>query len=260
MRTVFAISNQKGGVAKTTTCVSLGAALVERGFEVLAIDLDPQANLSLALGVNTANLRRGVADVLLGNHSPVSVSRETSIPGLDLIPANPDTHLVEKFLTVRPSYEQSLRQALARTNNYEVVVCDCPPSVSALPYTALTAADMLIIPTQCEYFSTHGLGEVLELVGRVRATSNPNLSYRILVTMFDRRNRVHRTILEQLRSAFAGAVLETTIEVDTKLRESPVFGQPITTYAPRSRAAAQYRALAEELSVYVQRQKTAQPA
>ena len=260
MKTVIAVSNQKGGVAKTTTCVSLGAAFVERGFEVLAIDLDPQANLSLALGVATSGLRRGVADMLLGNNSPVSVSRETAVPGLDLVPANPDMHLVEKFLTVRPNYEKSLRQSLDMTNNYQVVLLDCPPSVSALPYTALTAADLLIIPTQCEYFSTHGLSEVLELVARVRATSNPHLSYRILVTMFDRRNRVHRTILEQLRGAFGSAVLETAIEIDTKLRESPVFGQPITSYAPKSRAALQYRALAEELSVYVQREKTPQPA
>ncbi len=260
MRTIIAIGNQKGGVAKTTTCVSLGAAFVERGLEVLAMDLDPQGNLSLALGVNTRDLRRGVADVLLGNNSAISVSRETVVPGLDIIPSNPDMQLVEKFLTVRQNYEYSLRQALALTTNYEIVLFDCPPSVGALPFTALTAADLLVIPTQCEYFSTHGLGEVMDLVARVRARTNPHLSYRILVTMFDRRNRVHRSILEQLRAAFGTAVLETTIEVDTKLRESQVFGQPITSYAPSSRAAGQYRALAEELSIYVQREKAPQPA
>ncbi len=260
MRTVIAVSNQKGGVAKTTTTVSLGAAMVERGLEVLAIDLDPQANLSLALGVRTHALRRGVADVLLGNLGAVSVSRETSIPGLDVLPANADMHLVEKFLTVRQNYEYSLRTALDQADAYDVVVCDCPPSVGAIPYTAMTAADLLIIPTQCEYFSTHGLAEVLELVTRVRERTNPHLSYRLLVTMFDRRNRVHRTVLDQLKAAFPGAVLETTIEIDTKLRESQVFGQPITSYAPKSRAAAQYRALAEELSVHVQRKKAPQPA
>ena len=260
MRTVIAIGNQKGGVAKTTTCVSLGAALVERGQEVLALDLDPQGNLSLALGLDTRSLRRGTADVLLGNHSAVSVSRETAVPGLDIIPSNPDMQLVEKFLAVRPHYEFSLRQALAQTPSYEVVLFDCPPSVGPLPFTALTAADLLVIPTQCEYFSTHGLGEVMDLIGRVRARTNPHLRYRLLVTMYDGRNRVHRTILEQLRGAFGSAVLETIIEVDTKLRESPVFGQPITRYAPKSRAAQQYRALAEELSVYAQREQAAQPA
>jgi chromosome partitioning protein len=260
MRTIIAVSNQKGGVAKTTTTVSLAAALVERGLEVLAIDLDPQANLSLSLGVKMHALRRGVADVLLGNLSAVSVSRETAIAGLDVLPANTDMHLVEKFLTVRQNYEYSLRTALEQADTYDVVICDCPPSVGALPYTAMTAADLLVIPTQCEYFSTHGLAEVLELVRRVRERTNPHLSYRLLITMFDRRNRVHRTVMEQLKGAFPGAVLETVIEIDTKLRESQVFGQPITSYAPKSRAAAQYRALAEELSVYVKREKTPQPA
>jgi chromosome partitioning protein len=260
MRTVITIGNQKGGVAKTTTCVSLGAALVERGQEVLAIDLDTQANLSLALGANLENLRRGAADILLGNATALSVSRETSVPGFDVVPANPDMFLVERFLPVRPGYETVLRQAVVQTPGYEVVLFDCPPSVGPVPYAALAASDLLIIPTQAEFFSTHGLGEVLDLVGRVRAQVNPGLRYRILVTMFDRRNRVHRTIVEQLRAAFGSAVLETVIEVDTKLRECPVFGQPITTYAPGSRAAMQYRALAEELSVYVQRQEAAQPA
>jgi chromosome partitioning protein len=260
MQTVIAVSNQKGGVGKTTTTVSLGAAMVERGLEVLAVDLDPQANLSLAMGVKPRGLRRGVADVLLGNLSVISVSRETAIAGLDVLPANSDMHLVEKFLTVRQNYEYSLRTALEQAATYDAVICDCPPSVGALPYTAMTAANLLLIPTQCEYFSTHGLGEVLELVTRVRERTNAHLSYRLLVTMFDKRNRVHRSVLDQLKGAFPGAVLETTIEIDTKLRESQVFGQPITSYAPKSRAAGQYRALAEELSVHVQRETIKQPA
>ncbi|MCC6191994.1 MAG: ParA family protein [Anaerolineales bacterium] len=260
MRTVIAVSNQKGGVAKTTTCVSLGAAMVERGFEVLAVDLDPQANLSLALGLPVNGLRRGAADVLLGNLSAVSVSRATAIAGLDVLPANSAMHLVERFLTVRQDYEYTLRSALAAAHTFEIVLVDCPPSTGAIPYTALTAANMLLIPTQCEYFSTHGLGEVLDLVRRVRARTNPQLSYRIVVTMFDRGNRVHRGILDQLRGAFGAAVLDTTIDIDPKLRESQVFGQPITSYAPSSRAAQQYRALADELSVYVRREPSAQPA
>src|SRR5690349_2055681 len=122
MRTVIAVGNQKGGVGKTSTVVSLGAAFVERGQEVLTIDLDPQANLSLALGVKAPTLRRGVADVLLGNAGVVSVSRETAISGMDILPANPEMHLVEKFLTVRQNYEVTLRQALAAAENYNVVL------------------------------------------------------------------------------------------------------------------------------------------
>jgi chromosome partitioning protein len=260
MPMTIAIGNQKGGVAKTTTTVSLGAALVERGLEVLAVDLDPQANLSLALGVKRGSVRRGVADVLLGNLTAGSVSRETTLPGLDVLPANADMHLVEKFLTVRQNYEYALRDALANIARYDVVLCDCPPSVGAIPFTAVTAAGLLLVPTQCEYFATHGLGEVLELVTRARERTNPYLRYRILVTMYDPRNRIHRTVLDQLRGAFPGAVLETVIEMDSALRESQVFGQPITAYAPQSRAATQYRALAQELSVYAQTEKSPQPA
>lgn len=258
MTLTIAISNQKGGVAKTTTCVSLGAALVERGQEVMVVDLDPQANLSLALGTNPSGRHRTVADVLLGNHSAVSVSRETSLPGLDLMPANEDLRLVEKFLHVRESYEYTLRRAIHQTSLYEVILCDCPPALGSITINALTAADLLLIPTQCEYFSAHGLNKILELVDQVRERTNPQLSYRILVTMFDRRNRVHHTILSQIQEAFGDAVLKSMIEVDTKLRESPFFGQPITSYAPSSRAAQQHRALAEELMQYAQ-QKTAQP-
>jgi chromosome partitioning protein len=256
MSYIIAIGNQKGGVAKTTTAVSLSAALVEHGFEVLAVDLDPQANLSLALGIKSSTLRRGTADVLLGNDTVLGVSRETHLPGLDLLPANPAMHLVDKYLMVRPNYEQTLRAALAPASAYNVVVIDGPPGLGPLSTIAWTTADLLIIPTQCEYFSAHGLNDVLRQAQRVRDRHNPKLECRLLVTMFDRRNSVHHTILQQLRQTFGDSALNTAIEVDTKLRESPVFGQPITRYAPNSRAAQQYRALAEELSVYVQREKT----
>jgi chromosome partitioning protein len=256
---IIAISNQKGGVAKTTTCASLGAALVERGQEVLVVDLDPQANLSLALGAPPTGRHRTITDVLLGNHTAVSVSRETSLPGLDLLPANDDLRLVEKFLHVRENYAMTLSRALAQAASYRMILCDCPPALGSLTLNALNAADLLLVPTQCEYFSAHGLNKVLEMVRQIRETSNPRLSYRILVTMFDRRNRVHHSIHAQLKEAFAEALFENVIEVDTKLRETPLFGQPITSYAPNSRAALQYRALAEELMQYAQ-QKAAQPS
>ncbi len=252
---IIAISNQKGGVAKTTTCVSLGAALVELGNEVLAIDLDPQSNLSLALGVNPSNLHRTLADVLLGNHSPLAVTRETSIPGLDLLPSSQNMQMVEKFLHVRDNHERALQQALARLTAYNIILCDCPPALGSITLNALSAADLLIIPTQCEYFSAYGLNEMLDLVRNLRDRANPRLSYRILITLFDRRNRIHKDIHEQVKTAYGDAVLNSVIEIDTKVRESAVLGQPITDYAPTSRAALQYRELAQELMQYAQ-QKT----
>lgn len=257
---IIAISNQKGGVAKTTTSVSLGAAIVQRGHEVLGVDLDPQANLTLALGVKPASLRRTVADVLMGNHTPVSVSRETVLPGFDLMPANQDLQMVEKFLHVRPNHATTLREALTQTAAYEYMVLDCPPALGNITLNALTAADLLLIPTQCEIFSAHGLAEVRKTVDYVRAHFNPRLQYRILITLFDRRNRVHHTLYAQIKSAFGPALCDTIIEIDTKLRESQVFGQPITVYAPKSRAALQYHALADELLRHAQKQETAQSA
>jgi chromosome partitioning protein len=258
MTTIVAIANEKGGVAKTTSTLSIGAALVESGQEILLVDLDPQANLTLALGIQPAQARRSVADLLLGNASPMSVSRETSIPGLDLIPASGEMLLVERFLYVRQHYEQLLRKALSKADMYDLVLLDCPPSLGALTINALTAADLLVIPTQCEFFSAHALREMLDLIRNIRQHSNPNLRYRVLITMLGR-TRVHQTLQEQIRNAFGSAVFPTAIENDTKLRECPVVGKPITQYAPESRAALQYRALAQELDEYVH-QAIAQPA
>ncbi len=258
MTTIVAIANEKGGVAKTTSALSIGAALVESGQEVLLVDLDPQANLTLALGIQPAQIRRSVADLLLGNTSVLSVSRETSIPGLDLIPASGEMLMVERFLYVRQNYEQLLRKALSKASMYSIVLLDCPPSLGALTINALTAANLLIIPTQCEFFSAHSLREMLDLIRNIRSRSNPTLRYRVLITMLGK-TRVHRTLQEQIRSAFGSAVFATSIENDTKLRECPVIGKPITEYAPESRAAQQYRALAQELEEYVH-QAIAQPA
>jgi chromosome partitioning protein len=250
MTTIVAIANEKGGVAKTTSTLSIGAALVESGQEILLVDLDPQANLTLALGIQPSQIRRSVADLLLGNTPILSVSRETSVPGLDLIPASGEMLLVERFLYVRQNYEHLLRKALAKASMYSMVLLDCPPSLGALTINALTASNLLIIPTQCEFFSAHSLREMLDLIRNIRQRSNPTLRYRVMITMLGK-TRVHRALQEQIRSAFGTAVFATAIENDTKLRECPVVGKPITEYAPESRAAQQYRALAQELDDYV---------
>jgi chromosome partitioning protein len=258
MTLIVAIANEKGGVAKTTTALSVGASLVEGGQEVLLVDLDPQANLTLAVGVQPAQARRSVADLLLGNTPPLSISRESAIPGLDIIPASGEMLLVERFLYVRQNYEHLLRQALAKATMYDYILLDCPPSLGALTINALTAAHLLIIPTQPEFFSAHALREMLDLIRNIRQRTNPMLRYRVLITMMGR-TRLHKTLHDQIRSAFGSAVFETAIDADTKLRECPVVGKPITQYAPESRSAMQYRALAQELREYA-RQEIAQPA
>ncbi|MGB9775070.1 MAG: ParA family protein [Anaerolineae bacterium] len=250
MTAVVAIANHKGGVAKTTTCLSLGGALAEQGLQVLVVDLDPQAHLTLSLGLRPEELRHTLADVLLEQQSVVAVSRETSVAGLDLVPASGELVVLDKALYGRPGYEYRLRQALGRMSvAYDFVLMDCPPSFGTLTLNALTAADMLIIPIQCEYYAWRSLRPMLELVTVVRQKTNPALRYRLLVTMYDARSRIHRLILEQIHRFFPQATFRTIVQVDTRLRESPVYGLPVTQYAPRTRAAEQYRAVAQEMMV-----------
>jgi chromosome partitioning protein len=256
MTHIIAVANEKGGVAKTTTAISLGGALVESGYEVLLVDLDAQANLSLGLGTNPANVRRSVADMLLNSASLISISRESNVPGMDIVPSNSDMGMAERFLPVRQNYEYILKNIFLSTqslSSYDFVLLDCPPSLGAVTTNALTAAQIVIIPTQPEYFSAHGLRNLMAMIRRVRTQSNPDLAYYILITMMDRRNRIHRTLSEQLRLTFKDGLLETVIEIDTKLRESNVAGMPITHYTPHSRSALQYRALAQELIQDVQK-------
>ncbi len=252
MTTTIAISNQKGGVAKTTTCLSLGACLSEMGKIVMLIDLDPQANLTLSLGLKPKEMRRTAGDVLLGNSSLIGVSRESPVYGLDIVPANQGLVILDRILYGRPGYQFRLKNGLDDVDEgfYDYVLIDCPPSLGTLTLNALTAADLLIIPIQAEYYAAHTLLYFVKLVQRVREKTNPRLKYRVLVTMYDRRNKIYRIILNQMQRGLSKVLFETIIEVDTKLRESPVFGQPITLYAPKTRGAEQYRALAQELINY----------
>lgn len=249
MTTVIAISNLKGGVAKTTTCLSLGACLAEMGKVVLLIDLDPQANLTLSVGLKPDELRHTVDEALLGNASLVSVSRECAVFGLDIVPANQGLVTIDKVLYGRKGYEFYLKNSIEAigSSSYDFILIDCPPSMGTLTLNALTAADVLIIPVQCEFFAAQSFRQVIELVKLVREKTNPRLTYRALVTMYDRRNKINQIIFDQMQRGMNGVLFRSIIEVDTKLRESPVFGQPVTLYAPNTRGAAQYRALAQEL-------------
>lgn len=249
MVTTIAISSQKGGVAKTTTCLSLGASLAEQGQSVLLVDMDPQANLTVSFGINPETLHHTVGDALLEQDSLVAVSREGTMPNLDLVPANQGLVVLDKVLYGRPAYEHRLKSQLEAmdSNYYDTILIDCPPHFGTLTLNALTAANMLIIPVQCEYYAARALRPILKLVQLMRRKTNPRLSYRVLVTMYDRRNKISQIILDQIQANFHSALFKTIIEIDTKLRESPTVGLPINLYAPSTRGAQQYRALAEEL-------------
>jgi chromosome partitioning protein len=250
---VIAICHQKGGVAKTTTTLSLGACLVEKRSETLMIDLDPQANLTASIGLNPEDVPYSIAEAIKGEADLSAVRLETSLPGLDIIPSNAGMFTIGRELYQLPEYEYRLRQVLsaAAAGDYEYVLLDCPPSFGPLTFNAMTAADLLIVPTQCEYFSIQALMDIFELVKVVRDRTNPALVYRLLVTMFDGRGNFHTRMLAQMRDYFSEGLLQTIIGFDTKIREAQVAGQPITIHAPQSRGAQQYRQLAEELYDYV---------
>jgi chromosome partitioning protein len=249
MTTTIAVSNQKGGVAKTTTCLSLGACLAEMKQTVLLIDLDPQAHLTISLGLKPDELRHTVDDALLGNTSLVSVSRESSVFGLDIVPANRRVIVLETVVYKRPGYEFHLKKGVEALGEdlYDFILIDCPPSFGTLTLNALTAADLLVIPVQCDFYAAYSLRHYVKLVQQVRGKTNPWLTYRVLVTMYDRRNKICQIILDQMQRRLGETLFANIIEVDTKLRESPAFGQPITLYAPKTRGTQQYQALAKEL-------------
>lgn len=259
MTYILSIANEKGGVAKTTSTLSLGGALVETGLEVLLIDLDGQANLSLGLGVEINRSNPTMVNILLESVPAPKAVIKTGIPKLDIIPSSSEMSLAERFLPIRQGYETTLAKTLRETSwQYDFILIDCPPFLGAVTLNALLASDLLIMPTQAEFFSINALRNMMSLVRRVRSQGNPRLTYRLLLTMFDRRNRIHRTLAEQMRSTFGTGVLDTVIETDTKLRESSIAGLPIIYQYPKSRSALQYRALAQEILTYV-KETTAQP-
>jgi len=259
---VIAICHEKGGVAKTTTTLNLAASLSERGIATLMIDLDPQANLTAGVGLNAEDMDLSIAEVLLGETDLNSTIVKTGLPGLDLVPSGAGMFIAGRELYRLNEYEFRLRNMLEEpeVSEYGVVLIDCPPSLGSLTFNALTAADLLIIPTQCEYFSIQALNDMFEIVSLIRQRTNPGLVYRLLVTMFDGRGTFHTRMLEQMQLFFKDGLLQTRIGFDTKLREAQLAGKPILVHAPQSRGAQQYRQMAEELYTYVSTKSQKQAA
>jgi chromosome partitioning protein len=251
MTYIISIANEKGGVAKTTTTLSLGGALVEMGKTVLLVDLDPQANLTLSLGKDGDQKVLSLINLLLENKPAEEAILPTQIQNLYLFPSNADTRMAERLLPMQSDYHLLLKNLLEPIKNrFDFIVLDCPPFLGAITLNALCVSDLLVLPTQAEYFSVFALKNMMAMVRQVRTLGNPNLRYRLLLTMFDKRNGIHRSLAEHLRSSFTTGVLDTVIEVDTRLRESPLTGLPIVYHATKSRGALQYRFLAQEIVSY----------
>jgi chromosome partitioning protein len=252
MSYIVAISNNKGGVAKTTTCMSLGACLAELDHRTLVVDMDPQADLTLAAGLDADELEWSLTDLIEPGRNATSADVKrgiqlTQVEALDILPADPRMAGVERLLYEHNGYEMILARMLAPWHDeYEYILLDCAPSLGGLTLMALTAARWVLIPVQCEYFAARRMRRLLEAVTIVRERTNPNLTCYLLATMYDKRNRICQGVLQQLRQHFSSQLLDTVIGVDTRLRESPAAGEPITLYAPRTRATRQYRQLARE--------------
>ena len=246
MAKVLAFTNQKGGVAKTTTTINLGVAFQEMGHRVLVVDLDPQGNLTMSLGLNPDSVRPSMYDVLV---SGVSIEEALHHQELDIVVASIDLAAVEIALSSLIGRERALRKALMQVDDqYDYILIDTPPSLGLLTINALTAADAVIVPVQCEYLSLRGLAQLERTLELVRENLNPTVHIAgIVPTMYDSRTIHGREAVEVLRSSFGDLVFETTIKKTIRFAEAPVRGESVLKYAPDSQAAKAYRQLAREV-------------
>ncbi|HEV7654402.1 MAG TPA: ParA family protein [Mycobacteriales bacterium] len=247
---VVALCNQKGGVGKTTSTINLGAALTEYGRRVLLVDFDPQGALSVGLGIQPHQLDRTIYDVLMESSVTLDdVLLKTNVPGMDLVPSNIDLSAAEVQLVNEVAREQTLARALAPAlPDYDIVLIDCQPSLGLLTVNALTAADEVLIPLECEFFSLRGVALLIDTIEKVRERLNPRLHIEgILATMYDARTVHGREVFARVVEAFGDTVFDTVITRTVRFPETTVAGEPITTWAPSSSGAQQYRALAKEV-------------
>jgi chromosome partitioning protein len=247
---VVAVVNQKGGVGKTTSTINLGAALAIEGARVLLVDFDPQGALSVGLGLNPNSLDLTVYNLLLDASVTFDeVVQHCRIDGLDLIPSNIDLAGAEIMLVSEVAREQSLKRALAGAKDrYNYILIDCPPSLGLLTVNALTAAQAVLIPLECEYFALRGMALLMDTLTKIQERINPDLEIAgILATMLDARTIHGREVLSRVTDAFGDKLFKTIIHKTIKFAEAPVAGEPIVTYAPKSGGAREYRELAREV-------------
>lgn len=249
MGRIIAVANQKGGVGKTTTAINLSACLAEKGQKVLAVDMDPQGNMTSGLGLDKDTAEKTVYDIIIGEADIEEVLQQGSVENIDILPTNIDLSAAEIELIGVENKEYIIKNAIDKVkDNYDFVIIDCPPSLSMLTINAMTTADSVLVPIQCEYYALEGLSQLIHTVELVKERLNPVLEIEgVVFTMYDARTNLSLQVVENVKDNLQQNIYKTIIPRNIRLAEAPSYGMPINKYDPKSAGCDSYMRLADEV-------------